>query len=362
MDEAMNDCIEDWLRLRHSKLPLSVALKLVTQLGGAGELLQCPASELPAVADTGQVAKALRATNKQGIQNDLRWCTANDSHHVISCLDQRYPTQLRQLADAPLLLYVDGEPSLLNSRQLAIVGSRNPTPTGSELAFRFAANLTRMGLVITSGLAFGIDASAHRGALSAPGPTIAVMATGLDRVYPRRHQKLARQVAEWGVLLSEMPLGTPPRRHFFPQRNRIISGLSAGTLVVEAAQKSGSLITARLAGEQGREVYAVPGSILSAQSRGCHALLRDGASLVESEEDILTELKHLCPSPHVGSFLSMDPDCQLMLNFMGYDPVAIDTLVRRSGLTAGKVCSMLSRMELQGVIRMGLGGNYIRLR
>ena len=191
-------------------------------------------------------------------------------------------------------------------------------------------------------------------------PTIAVMATGLDRTYPYRHLKLAEQISKCGVLVSEMPLGTPPTKRAFPQRNRIISGLGVGTLVVEATASSGSLITARLAGEQGREVYAVPGSILSPQSKGCHALLRDGARLVESEEDVLMELTHFSHPPRSKPLL-VSTEFKPLLKFMGYDPVTIDTLVSRSGLTADEVCSMLSRMELQGVIKTVLGGHYIRV-
>lgn len=362
MDKNSGNCAEAWLRIRHSGLPLSVALKLVTQLEGAEEVLHCSTRKLRTVLNSGNVTKALNTYNRQAVQNDMRWLGAKESHHIISCLHGSYPALLRELTDRPLLLYADGEVSLLDSCQLSVVGSRNPTPTGRELAFRFAANLARMGFTITSGLAIGIDASAHRGALSVPAPTIAVMATGLDRTYPCRHQKLAERISAQGVLVSEMPIGTPPRKQAFPQRNRIISGLCLGTIVVEATERSGSLITARLAGEQGREVYAVPGSILSAQSKGCHALLRDGARLVETEADILKELTHFSPPTcRVGQPPSMDTDLQSLISFMGYDPVTIDTLVRRSGLTADKVCSMLSRMELLGVVKTVPGGRYIRV-
>lgn len=363
MDKDTGDCTDAWLRIRHSGLPLSVVLKLIAQFGGAEAVLRCSARKLQTVPAARDILQALKSCNKQAVQNDTRWLKTRGSRHIVNYLDPRYPALLRELTDPPLLLYVDGDVRLLESCQLSVVGSRNPTPTGRELAFRFAANLSRLGLTITSGLAIGIDASAHRGALSVHAPTIAVMATGLDRAYPYQHQRLAEQISEQGVLVSEMPIGTPPRKQAFPQRNRIISGLCVGTMVVEATVRSGSLITARLAGEQGREVYAVPGSILSPQSRGCHALLRDGARLVETEEDILTELTHLCRPPLEASQPSSLPtDFQSLISFMGYDPVTIDVLVRRSGLTTDKVCSMLSRMELQGVVKTVLGGHYIRVR
>lgn len=362
MDEHTSDCTHDWLRLRHSGLPSSIAVELVTRLGSAQRVLQCCSHEFPAGLNVPAALKAIRDINRTALKDDLRWLEASVDHHVISCLDSTYPTLLREAANAPLLLYVTGDPSQLNSSQLAIVGSRNPTPTGRELAFRFGANLARLGFVITSGLAMGIDAAAHRGALAAAGATIGVMATGPDRIYPYQHQELAQQISRQGALVSEMPVGTAPTKRGFPQRNRIISGMSAGTIVVEATERSGSLITARFAGEQGREVYAVPGSILSPQSRGCHALLRDGARLVECEEDIVAELTHLGPvSQRAGPSPSLAREFQSLLNHMGYDPVTINVLVARSGLTAEEVCSMLSRMELLGVVRKVLGGNYIRV-
>lgn len=293
---------------------------------------------------------------------DLRWLESGHRRHIISRMDDRYPPLLRELPDAPLLLYVEGDPELLCTPQIAIVGSRNPTPGGRELAFRFGVSLSRSGLTVTSGLAIGIDAAAHQGALSASRPTLAVMATGIDRVYPPRHRDLACDISRHGALVSELPVGTPPAKHAFPQRNRIISGLSVGTLVVEAARRSGSLITARLAGEQGREVYAVPGSVLSPQSRGCHALIRDGACLVETEADIFAELRHLglaAPESRGPASTGEKPDA--LIDAMGYDPVTIDTLVNRSGLTADTVSSMLLRMELEGAVKAIAGGHYIRV-
>ena len=296
------------------------------------------------------------------MRNDIEWLAAGTRHYVIPFFDKRNPQLLRELPDPPLLLYANGDPHLLCSPQLAIVGSRNPTPSGRELAFRFSASLARSGFTITSGMALGIDAAAHRGALSVSGSTIAVMATGLDHIYPARHRHLAQQIAQHGVLVSEFPIGTTPRKQAFPQRNRIISGLCFGTLVVEATSKSGSLITARLAGEQGREVYAIPGSGLSPQSRGCHALLREGAILVESEADILVELGNFdqLASP-LESTATPAKQNEGLIQYMGYDPVTIDTLVNRSGLTVDEVCSMLSHLEMKGVVKTIVGGYYIRV-
>lgn len=367
MDEASSHRCDDthaWLRLHHCLgLPNPVALTLVRQLGSAQAVLNAPDQTLRAILKTRSISQRKLSTyNKEAVSKDINWLLASGNHHVIPWLDRRYPQLLRELSDSPLLLYVNGDPELLGSPQLAIVGSRNPTPTGRELAFRFSANLTRLGFTVTSGLAIGIDAAAHRGALSVPGSTIAVMATGLDLTYPARHRLLAQQIAQRGALISEFPIGATPRKQAFPQRNRLISGLSVGTLVVEAAKKSGSLITAQLAGEQGREVYAIPGSVLSPQSKGCHSLLRDGARLVETEADILVELGHLnLPALQPAQLGAQNDGDEVLIQFMGYDPVTIDTLVNRSGLTADKVCSMLSRLELQGVVKTMVGGYYIRV-
>ena len=367
MDERYGhlfDDVEAWLCLRHCrKIPISVALTLAQQLGGAQEVLNASTSTLQRISGTKAIGhQKFEAFDKQAVRNDIKWLQAGDHHYVIPFLDRRYPQLLRELSDPPLLLYAKGNPKLLLSRQLAIVGSRNPTPTGRELAFRFSASLTRSGFTTTSGMALGIDAAAHQGALSVSGSTIAVVATGLDRIYPARHQHLAQQIAHHGVLISELPVGTQPRRQAFPQRNRIISGLCFGTLVVEATKNSGSLITARLAGEQGREVFTIPGSVLSPQSRGCHTLLRDGAILVESEADILVELGSLDqPASPPEQTKTVTNQNQGLIHYMGYDPVTIDTLVHRSGLTVDKVCSMLSHLEMQGVVKAIVGGYYIRV-
>jgi DNA processing protein len=254
--------------------------------------------------------------------------------------------------------------------QLAMVGSRNPTPGGVRTATDFAAHLARAGLVITSGLALGIDAASHAGALEAGQPTIAVMGTGLDRVYPGSHRELAHRIAEQGALVSEFPVGSQPRPENFPRRNRIISGLSLGTLVVEAASRSGSLISARCAADQGREVFAIPGSIHNPLARGCHALIRQGAKLVETAGDVVNELGALAlagtlqevANPAAAEAPALDPEYATLLDAIGFDPVPVDVLVATCGLTPAEVSSMLLQLELRGFVASSPGGLYNRLK
>lgn len=312
---------------------------------------------------------------------ELEWAQ-RDNNHIVMLDDPEYPALLRETSGPPPLLYVHGLLEALAMPQLAIVGSRNPTPGGTDNACRFAHSLAVSGLCITSGLAMGIDSAAHRGALSANGLTVAVAGTGLDRVYPASNRELAHQIAAQGALVSEFPLGSGVRRANFPRRNRVLSGLSVGTLVVEATVRSGSLITARLAMEQGREVLAIPGSIHNPLARGCHRLLRDGAKLVETAEDVLEELGPLAqvalnarqgkqPGVQVtGASPAADPsaaeleddaDYPVLLSAMGYDPAPVDLLVERSGLTAEAVSSMLLILELNGSIEAMPGGLYSRI-
>ncbi len=290
------------------------------------------------------------------IASTLDWLRADAAgrRSIVVLGDPLYPPSLLQAADPPLLLYVLGDPALLHSPAVAIVGSRNPTPQGSENASAFARRLSEAGLVVVSGLALGIDTAAHEGALDGPTPTVAVVGTGLDRVYPKRNLALARRIAETGAIVSEFPLGTPPLPPHFPMRNRIIAGLAEGTLVVEAALRSGSLVTARLAVESNREVFAVPGSIHSPQSRGCHALIRQGAKLVESAQDILEELRpggawqaSLAPAlPNAGDGIDDDP----VLAVLGFDPATLDALAGRTGLSAADLAIRLLELELSGQV------------
>ena len=301
------------------------------------------------------------------VEATLAWL-AEPGHHLLTLLDRDYPPLLRQIPDPPLALYVLGDRACLSSPQLAVVGSRNPTPGGRENARAFARALAGAGLTITSGLALGIDGEAHRGALDAGGYTIAVTGTGLDRVYPPAHRELAHEIAGRGALVSEFALGSPPKAEHFPVRNRIISGLSFGTLTVEAAERSGSLITARLAGEQGREVFAIPGSIHSPLARGCHRLIRQGAKLVETAQDILEELAALASFTAIAAAggasgetprpAPADAETQKVLAAFGHDAADVDQLVTRSGLTADVVSSILLRLELAALVAPCGGGRY----
>jgi DNA processing protein len=302
----------------------------------------------------------------------LSW-VKQPGHRILTLADAEYSPLLLHTADPPTLLYTRGNVGLLSRPALAIVGSRNATPQGLKSAQDFAATLARAGLCIISGLALGIDAAAHRGALAAGanhGGTLAVVGTGADRLYPARHQELARQIIEQGLIVSEFPLGTPAAAENFPRRNRIISGLARGVLVVEAALESGSLITARLAGEQGREVFAIPGSIHSPLSKGCHRLIRQGAKLVEAAEDILEELGDLPFSPAPASAIAAAatptapaPETEegRVLASLGHDPCSLDELAERSGLSADALLALLMGLELEGKIAPLPGNRYQRL-
>ena len=287
----------------------------------------------------------------------LDWL-ASDGNHFIPLTDPRYPESLRALPGSPPWLYVKGDPAWLARPALAIVGSRNATPQGRRDAEAFARTLAEAGLTIVSGMAEGIDAAAHEGGL-AGGGSVAVVGTGLDRVYPAKNRDLAHRIATGGALVSEFSLGTPPRPGHFPRRNRIISGLSLGVLVVEAALDSGSLITARLAGEQGREVFALPGSIHTPLSKGCHRLIKEGAKLVESAADILEELRWQWTPPGPGP--TADPAAEGLLLHLGAEPMSMDLLAARTGLTVENLSAMLLALELEGRVAMLPGGLYQRL-
>lgn len=287
------------------------------------------------------------------------WLEGGPQRHVLTLGDPAYPARLLQTVDPPLLLYVQGEIALLGQAAIAVVGSRRPTVQGIDNARAFAASLSLQGLVVISGLALGIDAAAHEGALTGSTPTVAVVGTGLDRVYPARHRELAHRIAERGAVVSEYAPGTPPLPENFPPRNRIIAGLSLGTLVVEAALQSGSLITARLALEAGREIFAVPGSIHSPQSKGCHALLKQGAKLVESAQDILEELQL---TPHQARLVLEDSAAPTdpMLDALGYEPVTLDALMARTGWPVADLNARLLELELDGRVARLPGGLFQR--
>ena len=312
--------------------------------------------------------QALQSPDWALVERDLTWF-AEPERHIVTIQDARYPQLLKEITDPPSILFVQGDVSLLSSWQLAVVGSRNPSPSGRDNAFEFSRFLAQGGMTITSGLAMGIDAAAHQGALAVQGKTVAVIGTGLDRVYPAKHRDLAHDIVQHGAIVSEFALGTSPRAENFPRRNRLISGLSLGTLVVEAATRSGSLITARMALEQGREVFAIPGSIHNPLARGCHQLIREGAKLVETAEDIVEELGALAgvsvmsAENEVGidsDSQALDSDYQLLFACLGYDPIEIDSLVTQSGLTAETVSSMLLLLELEGQVASLSGGRYVR--
>lgn len=304
----------------------------------------------------------LRTDNRAAIDAALDW-SRQPGQHLLTLADTAYPQSLLDIPDPPTVLYVRGRAELLGLPGLAIVGSRNATPQGEGNARAFAGAFAAEGLCIISGLALGIDAAAHRGALSANGATIAVIGTGADRLYPARNQALAAEIAEKGAIVSEFPLGTPAAAANFPRRNRLISGLSRGVLVVEAAVESGSLITARMAGEQGREVFAIPGSIHSPQSRGCHRLIRQGAKLVETAGDVLEELGTRFPTvrPSAEDNRHTDEISLRILACAGFDPVTMDELVGRSGLTAEALSVILLQLELDGRVSSLPGGRYQRL-
>ena len=316
----------------------------------------------PVVGD--KLAHAVRDTDLAApIDAALAWASEPDNH-ILTLADASYPQALLDTADPPTVLYVKGDLSALARPALAIVGSRNATAQGIENARAFAATLAGGGLSIVSGLALGIDAAAHAGAIEGGGTTVAVIGTGADRMYPARNKALAQQIVAHGAIVSEFPLGTPAAAHNFPRRNRIISGLAQGVLVVEAAPGSGSLITARMANEQGREVFAIPGSIHSPLSRGCHQLIREGAKLVECAEDILEERAFAAsttrsPAPRPDE-ASADTPPDPVLEALGFDPVTLDTLITRTGLTADSLYAMLLDMELEGRVSRLPGGRFQR--
>ena len=332
--------------------------QLLDRFGSAPAILAAGSTSLKPVVGAKLAAAIQEAARQEPEAAALAWLTEPDAH-LISCLDPRFPPALKDLPGAPAWLYVKGDPAVLARPLLAIVGSRNATPQGRRDAEAFARTLAEAGLTIVSGLAEGIDAAAHEGGLLGNGSGVAVVGTGLDRVYPARHRDLAHRLAATGALVSEFAIGTPPKPGHFPRRNRLISGLAVGVLVVEAAPQSGSLITARLAGEQGREVFAMPGSIHSPLAKGCHRLIKQGAKLVESAEDILEELRWQWTPPPVADPAGAAGDA--LLELLGAEPVGLDALAAASGLTVDRLSAMLLTLELEGRVAQLPGGRYQRL-
>jgi DNA processing protein len=321
---------------------------------------------------------AIRNPDPDLLAADLAWLD-RPGHHLVTWGSEEYPALLRDVSPPAAALFVDGDPEALWQPQVAIVGSRNPTRGGIDNALAFAAELSRRGLTVTSGLASGIDSAAHEGALDAGGLTVAVTGTGLDSVYPASGRRLAARIRSQGALVSEFPLGTPARRENFPSRNRLISGLSLGVLVVEAGLNSGTLITARLAGNQGRDVFAIPGSIHNPMSKGCHRLIREGARLVENVNQIIEEIAPLAGQlagelrsrleQPVGEEveagagdpqLEDDPEYRLLWSCLGFDPKPVDLIIEQSGLTARAVSAMLLMLELRGMAEAHPGGAWSR--
>ena len=363
---------EPWIRLaRAPGIGARTTLSVLETFGSADAICSASPARLRSAGLGNQAISALASVDDAAISDDLRWLQEANDNHLLTITDPGYPELLRQIPDPPAWLFLKGDPDLLLHPQFAIVGSRNPTRGGRENAMEFARDLAGRGLGISSGLASGIDTAAHEGALAADGITVAVVATGLDRVYPASNRELALRIASSGLLVSEFPPGTQPRAGHFPSRNRIISGLSLGVLVAEAAEKSGSLITARLATEQGREVFAIPGSIHNPMARGCHRLIRQGAKLVEQASDILEELAPYLSAASAGTMapdsavveeeFQLDDEYARLLDVVGYDPVSIDEIIQQSGLTAEEVSSMLLLLELQGHVESLSGNRFCRI-
>lgn len=358
--------VEYWLRLANARnLSPLVYTRLLHCFGNPAAICQASVPELAACGVKTEAIKELQQPDAALLLREQQW--AQQPHHSILTLeDERYPALLKAIADPPPVLFVRGDPAVLSRPQVALVGSRNPSPGGVKAAGEFAAALVRAQFTITSGLAIGIDGASHRGALEAGGMTVAVLGSGLSCLYPARHRQLAADVVAQGALVSEFPPETPPLAAHFPRRNRIISGLCAGVCVIEAALLSGSLITAKLAAEQGREVFAVPGSIYNPLSHGCHALIQQGAQLTASVADILMELQpqaaqRAVPSTQQSLPLELDYDCRQLLQWIGFEATTVDQIVRGSGRGVAQVIELLLTLELRGYVQAALGG-YIRLK
>ena len=368
--------ISQWLTLNQTPgLGNAAFCQLLSKFGSPEGIFNAKLSQLREVVDDDIAQKISKGVDAEVIAPTLKWLE-KDNVHIVTFADSNYPQKLLEISNPPAVLYAIGNLHWLNHPTIAIVGSRSATPQGEKNAEEFAKSLCEQGLCVISGMALGIDGAAHRGSLKANGATIAVVGTGLDIVYPARHRDLAHKIAEGGLILSEFPLGTPSKAQNFPRRNRLISGLSLGCLVVEANIDSGSLITARLAAEQGREVFAIPGSIHSPVTKGCHQLIKQGAKLVESVQDILEEINWVSivnSLPSKNSQLSISPlglmpdvsanslQTNTVLDLMGFDLVNFESIRTNSGLTTEALSSMLMLLELENKITSLAGGNYQRL-
>lgn len=381
----MTEGLEDWLRLGLAKgIGPATQRTLLAAFGLPARIFATDRTAIASLVGTVVANQLLAEPDQAIIARTLAWAETA-GNHVLTLADASYPQSLLQIPDPPVLLFATGELDVLQTPALAIVGARSATPQGAATAEAFARSLGEAGLTIVSGLALGIDTAAHRGALAGGAPTIAVVGTGADRVYPARNRELAHTIARQGVILSEFPLGTPPLPHNFPKRNRLIAGLARGVLVVEAALGSGSLITARLAAECGREVFAIPGSIHSPLARGCHRLIREGAKLVETAADVIEELGGVVSSlqpttakpsgsarratrapPGARHARAVTPavlgdEAAHLLATIGHDPVDIDTIATRSGLTLDALYAILLPLELDGHVARLPGGRFQRL-
>ena len=374
----LDDDTAAWVVLTRAPcLSSGVLQAALHRAGGAARLVARNAQAL-AEAGLSPATRAFLTGPAAGITRCERRWLEQPRHRLMTCVDADFPPLLKSADRSPIAVFVAGDAAQLAAPQIAIVGSRNPTHQGREDAFEFAHALSIGGLTITSGMAEGIDAAAHRGALAAAsagagaGATIAILGTGIDRIYPRGHTALARQIEDQGALLSAFPLGTRARRENFPQRNRLIACLSLGTLVVEAAQRSGSLLTARLAIRTGRAIFALPGSIHSPLSRGCHELIRRGAHLTETPDDILKGLNFsslLRPLGAAGAAQRlasepqppMDKGHKILLDALGFEPADLDALAVRTGFRPEAVSSMMLILELEGHVRSAHGGRYTRV-
>ena len=355
--------VEAWVRLHLAGIAPRALVDLLHAFGNTQAILAATPAQRRRHVSADDAAKLDAAPDALRLEAALGWL-GESGHELMAWDDPGYPRALLEIADPPPVFYLQGRRELLAAPGFAIVGSRNATPQGCEDAEAFAAALSAAGFTIVSGLALGIDAAAHRGGLRHSGSSVAVIGTGPDRVYPARNRDLAHELAARGLVISEFPPGTPPLKQNFPQRNRLVSGLARGVLVVEATLDSGSLITARLAAEQGREVFALPGSIHSPFSKGGHRLIRDGAKLVETAQDILEELSiGAVPAQQGAAPMEReipDPDARAILGALGHDPADIDTLVARTGLAASAVIAALTGLELERVVASLPGGRWQR--